>query len=131
VKLDWAFLRFVGLYAAVLTVVIVYPLADTVDAAAHRSIVAGAMMSVAHLLLGYLLVEWGFEKSNTTFLKIVLGGMVARLLLMAGTVFVLLKLFHYDPFSLMISLFLYYVINLGLEIYLLQKKVSVKHEGTP
>jgi hypothetical protein len=128
VNLDWAFLRLLGLYALAVAVILVYPISHLVDAESFRSIAAGGVMSVVHALMGYLLVEWGFEKKSTTFLKIVLGGMVVRLLLMTAVVLVLLRVYHYDAFSLMISLLLYYVINLVLEIYLLQRKVSVKHQ---
>ncbi|HEY4492193.1 MAG TPA: hypothetical protein VI958_09335, partial [Acidobacteriota bacterium] len=93
-----------------------------------RSIIAGGLLSLFHLLFGYITVEMGFDKKSTTFLKIVLGGMVVRLFLMAGIVFVMLKFFQFDPLSLMLSLLLYYVMNLVLEIYLLQRKVSIKHQ---
>jgi putative flippase GtrA len=128
VNIDWAFLRLVGLYAVAVATLLYYPISHLVDAESFRSITAGGAMSIVHVLLGYLLVEWGFEKKSTTFLKVVLGGMVVRLFLMTGVVLVLLRVYSYDAFSLMISLLLYYVINLVLEIYLLQRKVSVKHQ---
>jgi len=86
-------------------------------------------MSLLYILLGYVAVELGYKKKNTTFLKIVLGGMVARLFLMTGVVLVLLTVYQYDAFSLMLSLLVYYAINLALEIYLLQKKVSLKNQS--
>lgn len=127
-KLDWVFLRLVGLYAIVVAFLILYPISTVVDAEALRSIVAGGLLSLFHLLFGYITVESGFDKKSTTFLKIVLGGMVVRLFLMAGIVFVMLKSFQFDPLSLMLSLLFYYVMNLVLEIYLLQRKVSVNHQ---
>ncbi len=127
-KVDWAFLCLVGLYATTTAVVTLYPISGLVDEEALRSIVAAEVISLFHLLFGYFTIEAGFERKNTTFLKIVLGGMVVRLFLMAGVVFLLLKIFHYDAFSLMFALLVFYVINLVLEIYLLQKKVSVKNQ---
>ena len=127
-KLDWAFLRLVGLYIAVIAMLIVYPISQFVDEDVLRSIIGGAVLSLFHLVFGYISIEIGFDKTNTTFLKIVLGGMVVRLFLMAGIVFVLLKIYHYDALSLMLSLLVYYVMNLVLEMYLLQRKVSVKHQ---
>lgn len=126
-KIDWAFLRLVGLYAAAIAALI-YPISQVVEGEVVQSAVAGGVMSVLHVLLGYFAVELGYQKKNTTFLKIVLGGMVVRMFLMAGGVLVLLKGYHYDAFSLMFSLLAYYVVNLVLEIYLLQKKVSVKNQ---
>ena len=127
-KLDWVFLRLVGLYAIVVTALMYYPISTVVDAIALRSIIAGALLALFHLLFGYVTIELGFDKNSTTFLKIVLGGMVVRLFLMAGIVFLMLKFFQFDPLSLMLSLLFYYIMNLVLEIYLLQRKVSVTHQ---
>ncbi|HEY4613612.1 MAG TPA: oligosaccharide flippase family protein [Bacteroidota bacterium] len=126
-KLDWTFLRWVGLYAAVVASLIYYPISELVDDEALRSIVAAGLLSLLYLLLGYVAVEFAYQKKNTTFLKIVLGGMVARLFVMTGVVLVLLAVYAYDAYSLMLSLLAYYVVNLVLEIYLLQKKVAVKN----
>jgi hypothetical protein len=59
-------------------------------------------------------------------LKFVLGGMVGRLMLMWLTLVILLKGFEYHPASLMLTLLLFYSINLVLEVYFLQKKVTLK-----
>jgi len=129
VKADWTFLRWVGLYAVVVAGLIYYPVSGVVDDTELRSIEAGGLMSLLYILIGYVTVELGYKKTNTTFLKIVLGGMVARLFLMTGVVLVLLTVYQYDAFSLMLSLLVYYAINLALEIYLLQKKVSLKNQS--
>ena len=128
-KVDWTFLKWVGVYAVVVAGLIYYPISDLVDDEALRSIEAGGWMSLFYILFGYIAVELGYTKTNTTFLKIVLGGMVVRLFAMTGIVLVLLGVYQYDAFSLMMSLMAYYVINLVLEIYLLQKKVSVKNQS--
>jgi len=129
VKADWTFLRWVGLYAVVVAGLIYYPVSGVVDDTELRSIEAGGLMSLLYILIGYVTVELGYKKNNTMFLKIVLGGMVARLFLMTGVVLVLLTVYQYDAFSLMLSLLVYYAINLALEIYLLQKKVSLKNQS--
>ena len=128
-KADWTFLRWVGLYAVVVAGLIYYPVSGVVDDTELRSIEAGGLMSLLYILIGYVTVELGYKKNNTMFLKIVLGGMVARLFLMTGVVLVLLTVYQYDAFSLMLSLLVYYAINLALEIYLLQKKVSLKNQS--
>ncbi|MCI0707773.1 MAG: hypothetical protein L0Y80_09865 [Ignavibacteriae bacterium] len=128
-NLDWTFLRWVCVYAVVVAGLIYYPISDLVESEALKSIEAGGLMSLFYILLGYVSIELGNKKKNTTFLKIVLGGMVARLLLMTGMVLVLLMVYKYHAFSLMMSLMVFYAINLVLEIYLLQKKVSVKNQS--
>jgi len=91
-----------------------------------HGIVAGGVMSFINLLLGYAAIEFSYERSHTTFLKYVLGGMVARLMLMWGVLMLLIGLYHFHSASLMLSLLFFYVMNLVLEIFYLQKRVSSK-----
>ena len=125
-KADWRFLRlvaylYVGISVLGYGVISVYGL-HTV----FKSAVVAEVMSLIHLLLGYCAVEYSFDKSNITFLKFVLGGIGLRLFLMASLVLVLLRYYAFDPLSLTLSLLLFYVLNLILEIYLLENRVSVK-----
>ncbi len=103
-----------------------YPISEFATAKVTRSIVAGGAMSLLNLLLGYLFIELSFEKSHTTFLKYVLGGMVGRLFLMWGVLLVLIGVYQFHAASLMLSLLFFYVVNLILEIAYLQKRVSTK-----
>jgi hypothetical protein len=91
-----------------------------------KSIIAGGIMSLANLLLGYAAIEFSYERSHTTFLKYVLGGMVVRLMLMWGVLMLLVGLYHFHSASLMLSLLFFYIMNLVLEIFYLQKRVSSK-----
>ncbi len=93
-----------------------------------RAAVGAAVMSFANVLLGYVSIEWSFRKPNITFLKIVLGGIGARLFLMAALVLVMIRFFRFDALALTISLLVFYIINLSLEIYLLEHKVAVKNQ---
>jgi hypothetical protein len=104
----------------------VVPLAIYSDPEVVRSVVASGGASLFHLLVGYALIEWGFDKSNTTFLKIILGGTLVRMIVLVGFVFVLIRVYQFHTMSLMLSFLAYYVLNLVLEIYLLQKKVALK-----
>lgn len=105
----------------------IYPLLQYASREVMESVLAGVGISWVSLFLGVAFIEWGFEKSNTTFLKIVLGGSVVRLLLLVTVVFLLIKVYAFHSLSLMLSLLVCYSLNLVLEIYLLQKKVSLKH----
>lgn len=125
-KIDWGFLKIVALTWGVVLALAVYPLSAYATGPMVQSLAASGVMSLVHLLLGTVFVELGFEKSNTTFLKIVLGGSVVRLLLLVGGVFILIGAYGFHSLSLMLSLLVFYSVNLGLEIYFLQKKVSLK-----
>jgi hypothetical protein len=128
VKLDWRFLRTVLiLYGCLCTggyiLLRLYAGEEVLRAAS-----GAAVMSFVNVLLGYLSVEWSYRKPNITFLKIVLGGIGARLFLMLAVVLILIRYLRFDAFALTIALLIFYVINMGLEIYLLEHKITVKNE---
>lgn len=87
----------------------------------------GGVIALIHLVMGYVAIETGFEKSHTKFLKIVIGGMGVRLFFMVALFFVLVRFFEYDSLSLTLTLLVLYLVNLGLEVHHLQKRVSTKH----
>ena len=125
-KIDWAFLRLV-LYCTLGVIgVVIVPLMLTSNPEVVRSVVASGVASLFHILVGYALIEIGFDKPNTTFLKIILGGTLVRMILLVGVVFVLIRFYQYHTMSLMISFLMYYVLNLILEIHLLQKRVALR-----
>lgn len=126
-KLEWVFLRRMVVWYAGLTAIALYLVSSYGSPEHFRSVVAGSIVSAVNFLLGFLAIVFAFEKSHTTFLKAILGGMVARLLAMTGVVVVLIKVQNYDSLSLMLSLLGYYALNLALEIAFLQKKVSLKN----
>jgi hypothetical protein len=126
VKIDLVFLRLV-LYCTLGVIgLVIVPLALFSDPEIVRSVVASGLASLFHLLVGYVLIEFGFDKSNTVFLKIILGGTLVRMIVLVGIVFILIRFYQFHTMSLMISFLAYYVLNLVLEIHLLQKKVALK-----
>jgi len=129
VKADWRFLRttaylYLGSFAPGYLFFTMFATPEAV-----RGGIAAMLMSLINILLGYIAIETSFEKGSITFLKIVLGGMGARLLLMAGTVFVLIRYFSFEPLPLTLTLLFYYALNLGLEIYLLEHRVTVRKQS--
>lgn len=127
-KVDWAFLRMVLVLYAILTGVTLFFLSRYAESEHLESVVAGVFLSAANFLLGFLAIEYAFEKSHTTFLKVILGGMAARLLAMVGVVVVLIMVYQFHSLTLMLSLLGFYAVNLTLETFFLQKKVSTKNK---
>jgi len=126
VKIDWAFLKLVGFCVLGVVVLVVLPLSLYSSKEIVRSVVASGVASLVHLLLGYACIEAGFDRSNTTFLKIILGGTFVRMALLVAVVFTLIRVYEFNAVSLLVSFLLFFVLNLVLEIHLLQKKVSLK-----
>jgi hypothetical protein len=126
VKVDWSFLRLVVFCFAGAALLCYYPISQFATAEVTQSIIAGGIMSFINLFLGYIAIEISFERSHTIFLKFVLGGMIFRLLLMWGILLVLIRVYEFHSASLMLSLLFFYVMILVLEIFYLQKRVSIK-----
>jgi len=125
-KIDWSFLWLVSFCYAGAALLTYYPISEFATSEVIHGIIAGGVMSLINLLLGYVAIEISYERSHTTFLKYVLGGMVVRLMLMWGVLLVLIRLYHFHSASLMLSLLFFYVMNLVLEIFYLQKRVASK-----
>ena len=125
-KIDWSFLRLVIFCFAGAALLTYYPISEFATTEVIHGIIAGGVMSLINLLLGYAAIEISYERSHTTFLKYVLGGMVVRLMLMWGVLLLLIRVYNFHSASLMLSLLFFYVMNLVLEIFYLQKRVTSK-----
>lgn len=126
-KLDWSFLRLVALCFGGVGLLSYFPVTAYASSEVLRSVVGGGIVSLLHLLMGYAAIELGFEQAHTKFLKIVVGGMSVRLLLMVAAYVVMIRFFDFDSLSLTLTLLFFYMMNLALEIYHLQKRVKTKH----
>lgn len=124
--IDWRFIRWILLSFTAAGILTYYPISEFATPQIVRSIIAGGCMSFANILLGYIAIEIGFEQSHTMFLKIILGGMLIRLLLMWGVLLILIKTYGFHAASLMLSLLFFYIMTLVLEILYLQKRIAVK-----
>ena len=125
-KIDWLFMRLIFFCFTGAALLTYYPISEFATTEVLHGIIAGGVMSLINLLFGYAAIEISYERSHTTFLKYVLGGMVVRLMLMWGVLLVLIGFYHFHSASLMLSLLFFYIMNLVLEIFYLQKRVTSK-----
>jgi hypothetical protein len=125
-KIDWSFMRIVIFCFASVALLTYYPVSEFATAEVMHGIIAGGIMSLLNLMLGYAAIEISYDRSHTTFLKYVLGGMVFRLILMWGVLLVLIRIYNFHSASLMLSLLFFYIMNLVLEIFYLQKRATSK-----
>lgn len=119
----------VGLVLLVAAVLLAYPLAAYGSPEILTAVAAGALLSTANVLLGYAAIEYAFDRSYTTFLKAVLGGMGVRMLALLGGLTGLIVVAHLHAVALTVSLLGFYAVYLVLEIMFIQQKVSVKNQG--
>jgi hypothetical protein len=87
------------------------------------------VLSTCNALFGFMMIEYGFGKSYTTFLKAVVGGMGLRMAFMLGSLLVLILVCRMHAVALTVSVVLFTSVYLVLEIIYLQRKVDVKNQG--
>ena len=125
-KFDIAFPKKIVLVLLLIGVLAVYPLYKVSDREVTVGFVTGGLISFINVLVGFFSIEYAFDKSNATFLKVILGGMGIRLLAIAALVFILIKVFDFHVFSLTASLFFFYFLFVIFEIVYVNKKLTLK-----
>ena len=106
-----------------------YPMARYASDDVLVAAATGALLSTANVLVGFLAIQMTFNKSYTTFLKAVLGGMGLRMAGLLGMLLVLILAVHMHAVALTVSVISYSLVYLVLEIVFLQKMVQVKNQG--
>lgn len=112
----------------VASLVAAYPLAHYGSRETVIAAVVGALLSTVNVLAGFLTIEYSFDKSHTTFLKAVLGGMGVRMAVLLGALIFSIKVVELEVVPLTITLLSFYLVYLGMEILYLQKKVATKNQ---
>ncbi len=111
-------------------IVSAYPLMKYGSAEILLAVGVGAFLSTINVMLGFFAIEYSFERSYTTFLKAVLGGMGVRMALMLTALLVLIKFVGLHAVALTVSLLSLYLVFLVLELVFIQRKVLVKNQHT-
>jgi hypothetical protein len=119
----------VGLVLACAAALLAYPLAAFAPRDVRSAVAAGAALSTVNVMLGYGAIRYSFDKSHTTFLKAVLGGMGLRLLFMLGAFIALIAVFGMHPVALTVSLLGFYAVFMVLEIVFIQQRMTVRNRG--
>jgi hypothetical protein len=128
-RLDRRFPLQVALTFGGISSVALYPLLTWGSTEMLTAAIVGGVLTTANVLFGFLMIEYGLEKSYTTFLKAVLGGMGLRMAIMLAALLVLILACHMHPVALTVSMVLFTTVYLVLEIFYLQRKVEVKNQG--
>ena len=95
-----------------------------------KGIAAGVTLSVVNVLMGYIAIEYSYNKSYTHFVQIVLGGIALRLFVMAGLLLVLIGVFKFHSIALVGSLFGMYMIFLAEEVLYIHNKWQSKIQNS-
>lgn len=125
-KIDLSFFKKIFWILVVTAVLASYPLAEYSNFEIIIAAALGAALSTVNIIAGYLSIEYAFNKSMTRFLKTILGGLGIRLFLLLVAMLFAIQVLKLHVLAFTISLFIYYVIFLVLEIFYIDKKVRAK-----
>ena len=106
-----------------------YPLTVFASVEIRAAVAAGAALSTVNVMLGYMAIRYSFDRSHTTFLKAVLGGMGLRLFFMLGAFIALIVGFGMHPVALTVSLLGFYTVFMVLEIVYIQRRMTVRNRN--
>jgi len=84
------------------------------------------LISFSVILFAYYLNQWAFQKSNKVFFRALVGGMVARIVIVVALIFLVWRFFHFSPTLFLVSLIAYYLIFQIMEARFLQKQMQKK-----
>jgi hypothetical protein len=101
-------------------------LAGVLDSAGRAAALLGGVLAALNTFAAFFLVRWSEKRSSNTFIRAVIGGMVARMALMLGAVVAAVLYLGLPKEPLAISLLSYFVLFLIVEL-----RVLHKHTGPP
>ncbi|MDP2207922.1 MAG: hypothetical protein Q8K98_03995 [Bacteroidota bacterium] len=125
-KIDISFFKKIFWILIISIVIASYPLAVFSNSEIIIATAVGAILSTANIIAGYLSIEYAFNKSMTRFLKTILGGMGIRMFVLLLAMLFVIQVIKLHVLAFTISLFIYYVIFLVLEIFYIDQKVRAK-----
>ncbi len=108
-----------GVVAA--TLAVAWP---AVPADARAAVLCGAALSAGNTVLAYFLTVWSITRSPNVFLGVVLGGMVARMVMMLLAVVAAVLGLGLPALPLAVSLLAYFVAFLVFELTVLHRLTS-------
>ncbi len=91
------------------------------------SAVSAVFINLLNILIWYITLIAGIEKSNKIFLKWIFGGMLVRFLILLPAVYISIKFLNINTKSFILVFLINYIISLFIEIYSLAKFKMVKN----
>jgi hypothetical protein len=128
-KFDTAFLKYILIASVIILIIAFYPIITYASPLQVKSILFGYLISLLNVMVGYSMASIGFEKKVRSFMLIVFGGMLVRMLFVAVLLLILLYVAHLEPFSLTASVFFFYFLFISIEIRFLFKKSPPDAQG--
>jgi hypothetical protein len=108
--------------SVIIFILATYPVMMYASSKQLYSFIGGYLIGLVNALIGYRMNEAAFNKPVKVFMVMVFGGMGLRILIIGFSIFMLLYFAKLDEYSLIGSVFVFYIVFLVLEILYLHKK---------
>lgn len=119
------FIRKLGIVLAVGVVIAGVIVQRWLGLEALGAVLAGCLISTANVIAGVISIDWAFDKPQATFLKVILGGMAARMVAIFATLVVVVTWTDLQVFPLVGSLFGFYIVFQVLELRFVTQRMKV------
>ena len=129
-RIDRKFLGQALVVVVVVGVASAYPLLMFFSNEVLVAALAGCLLSVLNALAGLLTVEYAFDKPSGTFMKVVLGSMGVRMIVLLGAFYLLIEVFGLHTTALTLFLLGFYIIFLTLEVLFIKRKIEMQNPRT-
>ena len=116
------FIKYVLGLSLIILLITFYPIFVYASRIHIYSFIAGYVISLVNVVIGYQFNKTALSKSIKNFMTIVFGSMALRLVLVAIFLLILLTYTKLEPVSLISSVFFFYFLFISLEIYFLSRK---------
>ena len=121
-KIKFNFIRNVFIATFIVFLISVYPLSHYASLTQILSIVLGYTISLINVILGYAMIQWALVKETKSFMVIIFGGMLIRMIIVFTFLIILISFSNFETTSLISSVFFFYFLFMSIEIYYLLKK---------
>jgi hypothetical protein len=121
---DAVFLKQIGIVLLTASALGIYPLMTRANGEIAEGVIAGGMLSLVNVLMGYAVVRISAGKDHAEFMQVVLAGIAVRLFVMVGLMLIAVGLLKFHAFALISSLFVMYSVFLVVEVLYIHKHIK-------
>ncbi|KAB2881079.1 hypothetical protein F9K33_02430 [bacterium] len=89
-------------------------------------VISACGLALVHVLSGFYMTRWAFNKSMKLFLSIVMGGMGIRMLLVGILIVILVKVVDIDIKLFIVTFGIYYLLFQMVELYFINRGLQLK-----
>jgi hypothetical protein len=128
-KFDFGFLKYVLIASIIVFVVASYPVYLYASPEQIKAIVYGYLISLVNVVIGFSLNNAALGRKTKSFMVMVFGGMLIRMLIVAVLLLALLYIARLEPVMLTVSVFFFYFLFISIEIKFLHKKIKTEKQN--